>query len=166
MKQISVNEINDNIFQLISKDWALITTKANNKINAMTASWLQLGYLWNKNVITAYIRPQRYTHQFMMENDTFSVAFFDNHYKSALQYCGTISGYDEDKLEKCQLTTSLLNNTPVINEARLILVCRKLYTYTLQPNNFNDTTIPTTNYPNSDYHDCFVAEIIGVYTND
>ncbi len=33
--------------------------------NTMTASWGGLGVLWNKPMATIYVRPQRYTFQFL-----------------------------------------------------------------------------------------------------
>ena len=60
-KQININELKVNPFNLIGKEWLLISATDGNKCNTMTASWGGLGVIWNKNVATVYIRPQRYT---------------------------------------------------------------------------------------------------------
>ena len=46
----------DNAMKLIGKDWMLITAAKGDKVNTMTASWGNMGVLWNKNVCIAYIR--------------------------------------------------------------------------------------------------------------
>lgn len=41
----------------------------------MTASWGGIGVIWNKNVVTVYIRPQRYTREFVDASDHFTLTF-------------------------------------------------------------------------------------------
>ena len=65
MKQIKPEELTRNPFQMIGKDWLLITTKKGDKVNTMTASWGGIGWLWNKPVAFVFIRPERFTHGFI-----------------------------------------------------------------------------------------------------
>ena len=58
-----------NPFTKIGKEWMLITAGDETKSNTMTASWGGLGIMWNKKVATAYIRPQRYTKEFVDNAD-------------------------------------------------------------------------------------------------
>ena len=61
-KKIAVEDLMMNPFTKMGKEWMLITAgNETTGINTMTASWGGVGVLWNKNVATAYIRPQRYT---------------------------------------------------------------------------------------------------------
>ena len=62
-------KIKDNVFKLISKDWLLVTAGDIDNYNMMTASWGALGHLWNKNICIAFVRPQRYTYDFMEKYD-------------------------------------------------------------------------------------------------
>ena len=64
-----------NPFVAIGKEWMLITAGDENQVNTMTASWGGMGVLWNKDVVTAYIRPQRYTKEFVDSQDCFSLSF-------------------------------------------------------------------------------------------
>lgn len=77
---IPVSELQQNVFTAIGKEWMLITaeTEKDGKptANTMTASWGGLGRLWNKDVAFAFIRPQRYTKEFVDNADTFSLCFF------------------------------------------------------------------------------------------
>ena len=58
-KKIDVNELSLNPFKTIGKDWLLISAVKDGKINTMTASWGSVGVIWNKNVVTLYIKIGR-----------------------------------------------------------------------------------------------------------
>ena len=68
-------DLQDNVFSLIGEEWMLITAGTAEKCNTMTASWGGLGILWNKCVATCYIRPQRYTKEFVDREEYFTLAF-------------------------------------------------------------------------------------------
>lgn len=55
-----------------------------------------MGVLWGQDVVTAYIRPQRYTKQFVDQEKYFSISFFEGH-KKELGLLGRVSGRDTDK---------------------------------------------------------------------
>ena len=86
-KEVNPEKLFFNPFQKIS-DWMLITAGDENGFNTMTASWGGMGVLWNKNVITTYIRPQRYTKEFVDNHDTFTISFYSSQYKEALRLFG------------------------------------------------------------------------------
>ena len=60
-KTIQAEELDQNIFKMIGKDWLLITAKKEDKVNTMTASWGSAGIMWGKPTAFVFIRPQRYT---------------------------------------------------------------------------------------------------------
>ena len=68
---------NVNPFEKFNKEWALVTAGTKDKFNSMTISWGSMGTLWFKDIVTIYIRPDRYTFKFLEENDTFTVSFYD-----------------------------------------------------------------------------------------
>ena len=74
--EIAPKTLTENVFSLIGDRWMLITAGTPDHCNTMTASWGGLGHLWGKDVAFAFIRPQRYTKQFVDENDRFSLCFF------------------------------------------------------------------------------------------
>ena len=49
----------ENAFDLIGKEWMLVTASNSGKFNTMTASWGGIGWLWNKPVAFIFIRPER-----------------------------------------------------------------------------------------------------------
>lgn len=151
-------------FEKIGSQWMLIAAEKDGKANAMTASWGGVGVLWGKNVVTVYIRPQRYTKEFIDAQDTFTISFFDGKYMEELGYMGKISGRDvPDKLEQSGLHLTHVDGAPAFEEASQVLVCRKLYRGTIRPENFLDTEQDAKWYPQKDYHDVYVAEIVDAY---
>lgn len=130
----------------------------------MTASWGALGVMWGKNVAFTFIRPQRYTKKFVDNNETFSLCFFPEEYKKVLSYLGSVSGKDEDKISKTNLTFDFIDNTPYFNEASLVLVCKKLYVQNLNPECFVLPELDNKWYENKDYHTMYVSEIQKIYS--
>ena len=43
----------------------LVTAEKDGKVNTMTASWGGVGIMWGKPVAYVFIRPQRYTKEFI-----------------------------------------------------------------------------------------------------
>lgn len=153
--------LKESVFSLIGDRWMLVAaTDKSGRTNAMTASWGGMGVLWGKKVAFVFIRPQRYTKQFVDEAQRFSLSFFDDSYKNMLGYMGKVSGKDEDKIAKSGLTVTDRNGAPVFKEASLTLVCRKTYRDTIKEENFIDKSNIEKWYPQKDYHDVYVAEIV------
>ena len=97
-RKVDISELQFNPFTKIGKEWMLLTGGTMDKFNTMTASWGQLGVLWNKNVLTCYIRPNRYTYEFVENGDMFSASFFGEEFRKVLSFCGSHSGRDCDKI--------------------------------------------------------------------
>ena len=114
-REISVEELKDNPFTLINKDWMLITAGNEKSHNTMTASWGGVGELWGKYVSTIYVRPQRYTLEFVEREDYYSLCFFGPEYRQALNFCGTKSGRDFDKDKETGLTPASTTWPPIMS---------------------------------------------------
>jgi flavin reductase (DIM6/NTAB) family NADH-FMN oxidoreductase RutF len=165
-KVISPAEIKGNPFSLIGEDWMLITAGNIENYNTMTASWGGLGVLWHKNICTIYVRPQRYTFEFLEKNEIFTLSFFDSSYREALKFCGSKSGRDYNKAAETGLTPSATDiNSVGFHESNLIIECRKIYFQDIVPENFLDESIQK-NYPDSDYHRVYVGEILNIYSKE
>ena len=105
-KKIEADQFNESPFRMIGKEWMLVTAEKDGKVNAMTASWGGMGVMWGKNVAFVVIRPTRYTKEFIDASETFSLAFLPEKYRKQLSYFGTVSGRDEDKIQKVQFSVS------------------------------------------------------------
>lgn len=163
-KQHDLFSLSENIFTLLDKDWMLITAGNNKDFNTMTASWGGFGILWRKPVATIYVRPQRFTYQFVEREEVFSLSFFGKGYRKALNICGTKSGRDCDKVSEAGITPVLTpGNSIAFQEARIILECKKLYADNIEPQLFIDGSIDGSIYPTKDYHRFYIAEITGCW---
>ena len=160
-REISPYEIQDNTFTAIGKDWMLITAAKDGVANSMTASWGTLGILWNKPVAICFVRPQRYTYDFCESADTLSLTFFDPSWRDTLKLCGTKSGRDLDKYAATGLTPAFDGDTPYLAQARLVLMCKKLYVDDLKKANFLDPHL-LSHYPIDDFHRVYICEITKV----
>lgn len=161
-EEFAIEDLTMNPFQKIGKEWLLITAGNASGFNTMTASWGGMGVIWQRNVATVYIRPQRYTKSFVENNDYFTVSFYGEDYRKALQLCGTLSGKDTNKTEQAGLTPYFVDGTTAFAEAELILVCRKLYHQDLLPEQFVDAAVEQAMYPEKDYHTMYIGEIVKV----
>ncbi|MGF7109938.1 hypothetical protein [Treponema pedis] len=140
------------------------------KWNTMTAGWGGIGYLWNKITACVVIRPTRYTYEFAEREDYITLSFFDSKDKKmreALSICGTKSGRDIDKAEVTGLKPVLLEEGAVgFEQAKINIVCRKLYRSRFDPDLFSDPQIIINAYPKRDFHYVYICEILSIYTKE
>jgi len=163
MEIIKPEELELKVFSRIGLDWFLVCAEKEGKINALTASWGQMGQLWNKWVFTIYIRPQRYTKEFIDHSERFSLSFFDGKHDE-MSYLGTHSGRDvPTKIEKVGLHREDMDGVPTFQEATLIFICRKLYVQPLQKECFLDPKLADRNYRQGDFSVAYIAEIEKIY---
>jgi flavin reductase (DIM6/NTAB) family NADH-FMN oxidoreductase RutF len=159
-KDVMPELLKKNPFQAIGKEWMLITAGSKEKVNTMTASWGGLGVMYGKNVAFIVVRPQRYTKEFIDQEDTFSLSFLDKRkYKTVMNYLGTVSGRTEDKIKKSGLTVDFCDDTPYFSEANHVFICKKLYRQPMQGDCLVNEKLDLTYYPEKDYHILYIAEI-------
>ena len=154
-------EFNVNSFGVFDRDWALVTAGDIGKFNTITISWGGLGTLWSKPVATVYVKPIRYTHQFMENSDYFTVSFFREEYRQALGLLGSRSGRDGDKVSAAGLTPVQIDKSVTFKEASVTLLCRKIYRQEL------DTAAMPTDVVHSYYdseapHTMYSGEVIDI----
>jgi flavin reductase (DIM6/NTAB) family NADH-FMN oxidoreductase RutF len=163
--EIKPGKIQGNIFEMIGREWMLVTAGTPDSFNTMTASWGGAGILWGKPVAFSFIRPQRYTFQFMNKYENYTLTFFDEKYREALNLCGSRSGRDTDKVKATGLTPAFNGDSVYFDEAKLVLICRRLYSQDLNISCFTDKEIANT-YSGNDLHRVFVGEIEKVLVKD
>lgn len=161
-KEIMPEVLRKNPFQLIGKEWMLITAGNETKANTMTASWGGLGVMYGKNVVFVMVRPQRYTREFLDQEDTFSLTFFEKTHRKALNYLGSVSGRNEDKIGKSGLTLDYIDGTPFFTEGNNVIICKKLSVQQLSGDAMIDEKTNKTWYVNQDYHYMYIAEVVKV----
>lgn len=113
----------------VHDEWALVTAGTEGNWNTMTIGWGSAGTLWSTPVVTVYVHPKRYTHEFMLREDWFTVQLFGPEHKPDLGILGSRSGRDGDKVALTSLTPKPLEHGMTFEEATTTLVCRKIYTH-------------------------------------
>lgn len=143
---------------------ALLTVKANGKVNTMTIGWATIGHIWRKEVFMVAVRDSRYTFEFIENSDTFTVTIpTDSQYKKAIAFCGTKSGRDYDKFAECNIKTADARTvaSPIIDIPGVHYECKIIYKSTMDPA-FLDEQLDKL-YPAKDYHTLYFGEILSCY---
>lgn len=162
-KEISIKELQDNVVKLIGDDWMLITAGSIDSCNMMTASWGGIGHLWNMPVVFTFVRPQRYTYQFTENEEYFTLTFFAEKDREILNFCGSNSGRDVNKIKETgliPLETDLGN--VYFEQARIVIECQKVYSDFIDPQGFTTDTVVNSMYPKKDFHKMYIGKIIRV----
>lgn len=165
-REITMEEWKENACKAIGKDWMLVAACKDGKTNAMTASWGGLGVMWGKNAAYIFIRPQRFTKEFIDGSDTLSLTFFDEKYRDTLSYMGKVSGRDEEKIAEAGLNVCMEGTTPYFKEAKTVLLCRKMYAQELKEECFIDQKADEQWYAQKDYHTMYICEITKVLVKE
>ncbi len=165
-KEISPYSLTENPFKMIGQDWMLLTAKNGDKVNTMTASWGGVGILWNKPVAFIFVRPTRYTYGILEQSDFMSISILPEKYRKELNYCGKVSGRDEDKIKKCGFHVSNEENAPYFEEADTVFICKKHYGQMLNAESFIESDMNDKLYSDKNYHKLYVVEIEKVLKND
>jgi flavin reductase (DIM6/NTAB) family NADH-FMN oxidoreductase RutF len=157
----------ENVAGLISEQWMLVTPGVPGRWNTMTASWGGFGHIWNMDVAFVFVRPSRHTYGFMEREGGFTLSFFDERWRKALDVCGSRSGRDTDKAAAAGITPRAFEvngsaQRVAFDEARLVLACRKIHSQELDPGCFIDPSI-SDNYPTGDVHRLFIGAIEGAW---
>jgi flavin reductase (DIM6/NTAB) family NADH-FMN oxidoreductase RutF len=93
--------------------------------------------------------------------ELYTLSFFDG-YKKELGYLGSRSGRDEDKVAAVGLTPVFEEGYTYFKEAKLVVVCKKLYQAPLKEEYFLDKETMEKNYPDRDFHDLYVGKIVKI----
>jgi len=165
-KKIDPKDLQLNPLTTFLEEWPLLTAgDACEGYNTMTISWGHLGGVWNKPTLTVYVRPQRYTKEFVDHHELFTVSVLPSAYKKTLHYLGTVSGQDEDKIEKAGLVPVFDQQTTYFKEAKLVFICRKVYQAPIQENGFLNLDVKDKMYPEKDFHTMYIGEIVDILVN-
>jgi flavin reductase (DIM6/NTAB) family NADH-FMN oxidoreductase RutF len=163
-EKISPKEIDENIVKMAADEWLLVTAGNKEHFNMMTASWGMLGHLWNEAVVMVFIRPQRYTYEFMESEKYFTITVFSDDYRDILNFCGSKSGRDYDKVKETGLipVETALGNV-YYKQAKLVIECEKIYADFFSKDKFIDQSLPSKVYPSGDFHKMYVGKILNVW---
>ncbi|MBQ8824829.1 MAG: flavin reductase [Ruminococcus sp.] len=158
-----ISTLSFNPFKEIGSDWYLLTAGTLENYNTMTASWGFMGFMWGTPSFSCGVRTNRHTFSFMEENEYFTASFFDESYRSALQFCGTRSGRDYDKAKETGLTPIQLDEGVSFEEAKKVIVCRKQFASMMDESSFTSPETYQKWYSKDPCHKQYIGEIVAIY---
>ena len=98
---------------------------AAGKDNICTVAWTGT-VCTNPPMLSISLRPSRLSYEYIMETGVFTVNLTTEAMTRATDYCGVISGRDEDKFETARLTREEADeiNCPMVAESPVNIECR------------------------------------------
>lgn len=163
MQKVNYTQLELNPFTVISEESFLLTAGTPDSWNTMTAGWGGFGYLWELPVAYVFVRESRYTFRFITENPGFTLSFFSPEYKEALDYCGSHSGRECNKIENAHITPIEIDGHVAFEEANMIITCSRLASACLDDKLIDRSLLNF--YPHGDWHHLFIGRVEGVYIN-
>lgn len=149
------------MFKKFAHDWAILTAGKNNDFNSMTIAWGGFGSMWGRPAAFLFVRPSRYTFEFIKRYDEMTISFYGEDYRKELGVFGTKSGRDTDKLELTGFKPYQLAGGVTYEEAVETYVCRKIFMQQLDKKQIPDFAQSFYNGPGPDNqeHYFIIAEI-------
>ncbi|MDR1129507.1 MAG: flavin reductase [Prevotellaceae bacterium] len=165
---ISPEEITDNVFKRVGKDYTVITAGNLSHYNSMIASWGGWGILFDRPATWCFLRSSRYTLELMRREQTYTMSYFDEAHREDMMLFGKKSGRDTDKMKESKLSSV---QTPAGNmtyrEARLVIECKLVEVTTVSPDDFlteeGRKFVIDAHAETSDYHKIVIGEITAVW---
>jgi flavin reductase (DIM6/NTAB) family NADH-FMN oxidoreductase RutF len=168
-REIAIEKSSGQLFSLWHQRWFLLSAgeAGSGDVNTMTVSWGSFGTMWNKPFAQVVVRPSRYTFQFMEKYDWFSLTAFAPQYRPALQMLGTVSGRDSDKISASGLHITTYEDypPPLLAEANLAFICRKIYWQDMQAEHFLQADI-NAQYDGHDHHRIYFGEVMCILSSE
>lgn len=167
MEKIEFDQVLNDYTEVLPKG-VFLTTKSDGEVNTMTMGWGTAGFIWNQNILMAPVRKSRYTHQLLENSEYFTVSVpLNDQLKKELQFCGTKSGRDYDKVEELALDLGEVEecSVPIIKGNDLHFICKIKYQQDMLKENL-DREILKKNYPDKDMHTFYYGEVISVYKEE
>ncbi|MBR0260382.1 MAG: flavin reductase family protein [Selenomonadaceae bacterium] len=169
-KEINPFDYAGEIFKALPKG-ILLTSEAEDCVNAMTIGWGTIGIEWGVPIFTAYVRTSRFTYELIERTGEFTVCApygeLSKEANKAIGICGSKSGRDVDKLAQAgvHLVEADIVRPPAIKELPLTLECRVVFSQ-LQPikdisSKFKKFYVPNTAH--SEPHVACYGEILKAY---
>ena len=97
MKELDYREVLPRLTEALSSGGAFLNV-AGEVDNSMTIGWAQSGFLWNRPMLTVFVRPQRHTFGLLNRAGAFTISIPEKGtLTEALRMAGSRSGREIDK---------------------------------------------------------------------
>ena len=166
MSKVNYTQLSKEAMEQLSVNGAFLTTKYNDEVNTMTISWATIGTIWSKPIVTVAVRYSRHTYKLIDKANEFTISIPAlGNLKEQLAFCGSKSGRDYNKFEKCNLSIKEAKkiNTPVIEKCKIHFECKTIYKQAMEPGLIDQSIKKTYYNQNNDYHVLYYGEIVSCY---
>jgi len=156
----------------IPKMPSILTAGDRNHYNSMVIGWGTIGNAFAKPIFTVFVKPERYTYQFIEKGDIFTVSYIDEKlYNKFLPY-GSQSGKDINKEEVSGTNIKFLDDGGItFEEAVEVYVCKLIVKLHPTEKDVHQDIIDLYNgnlkvYFSTNPHGVYMGEIIGHYKRE
>ena len=177
-KELKPTETYSKPMKLLTKDLtipampAILTSGDKNNYNSMTIAWGSIGVGFARPIFTVYVKPDRYTYEFIDKSEIFTVSYIDKDLFGKFGVYGSKSGRDINKEEASGANIKFLDDGGItFEEAEEVYVCRIIAKSHLQENDVHQDIIEMYKespqvYPTTKPHTVYFGEIIGHYKRE
>ena len=149
---------------------AVLSAGNKQSHNSCVIGWGLLGVAWSKPLFIVYVKPDRYTYQFMEKTEFFTVNFIKKSLYPKFRAYGNQSGRDINKEEVTGAQIVFMDNGGItFKEAEEVYVCKVMArTYFEEKNlskeiiDFYEKAAPLFKQ-SKEPHGVYIGEIIGHY---
>ncbi len=143
---------------------AFLTVQSGDDLNVMTIGWASVGFMWARPMMTVMVRKSRHTFKLIENTSEFTVSVPMVDAAKALEFCGSESGKNHDKLKACglEILPGEKVHTPVVNIPGIHFECKIAFKSPMDPSFLIEGYKHL--YPNKDYHTLYFGEIVYCYS--
>ena len=166
MKEIHYKHLKFNPFNLIG-DEGILVTAGNEKTGcySMERTWGQFGcfgHFWDPTSVI-YLRDSYNIKKFVDEEPFFTLCILDASYRNLIGKLGAYQkGVDNEKMAQAGLTPVYADNSVYFAEAKLVIICKKIYASELPESGF----INKESYIGHDFYTMYIGKIEKVLVRD
>jgi flavin reductase (DIM6/NTAB) family NADH-FMN oxidoreductase RutF len=156
----------------IPKMPSILTAGDKNHYNSMVIGWGTIGVGFAKPLFTVFVKPERYTYQFIDKSEIFTVSYIDEKLYNKFMPYGTKSGKDINKEEVCGTHIKFLDDGGItFEEAVEVYVCKIIAKAHLTEEDVHQELVDMYKgnvkaYPTTKPHTMYVGEINGHYKRE
>ena len=152
---------------------AIVSAGDKNSHNSCVIGWGLLGVAWSKPLFIVYVKPDRYTYQFMEKTTYFTVSFIKKELYKKFRIYGNKSGRDIDKEKESGAHIQFLDDGGItFEEAEEVYVCKMMAKTYLEEKNlspeiidFYEKAAPLFKQ-SKEPHGIYIGEIINHYKRE
>jgi len=142
----------------------LVSKTKQGRPNVMTIGWGFVGILWGRPYFIVAVRKSRHTHRCIEATMDYTVNVPKRGMEGILQYCGTVSGRDHDKVKDLAMRLGKPRkvSSPIILGCPIVYECKVFYKMAIDPRILPKKIISEI-YPDRDFHTFYFGEIVACY---